>query len=419
MPQSPWISRILFSLALVTLLIAGAYQLLPEKHWEWLPDTDIVAHIYADEIHGGNSSAQWIDEGQIHFSCELEPNDRGFPPFCGFHVHFDTPERRSVDLSNYQRMVVDIDYQGGNEKLRLYLSEYVPGFSDPDDPITTATTKYLGAYAPSSETQTPLTLHMDEFLVADWWVNNNNVPRHLSTPSRENVMLFGVDIAHPSTLGHHQIRLNSVTLIGPWVSAENWYLGIVIAWATLLAAAGLGRIYILRRYASELQGEKARFQSLSMTDPLTGLLNRQGLTNFFEQSTDLVWPMSLVLVDIDYFKPVNDTYGHEVGDQVLSRVAQVINAHSRQSDRATRWGGEEFLLVLPGANTEAAYRLAERLRQAVMAIQHPELDGRSVTISIGIAPLQQGEDFKAAFNRADQALYAAKGQGRNCVVCAD
>lgn len=419
MLDSRFFSRTLFALALVTVLAVAGHSILPEKHWEWLPDPDRVAHIYADDMHGGNSTAHWVDENDHHFRCVLRESELPAPPFCGIHLHFDTPSEPSVDLSRYRRVYIDVDYNGDNEKLRIYLNEFVPGFTNPDEPVMSGTAKYLSAYVPSAETDEQFVVQMGEFLVADWWVNNNNVPREFSTASRRNVLTFGIDIAYPSALGEHELKINRVTFVGRWVSAEHWYLGILIIWVTVLIAVGLGRIVYLRKTLQNEQLEKARYQALSSHDALTGLMNRPGLMNDYHhriESDENCWPVTVMVIDIDHFKPVNDTYGHSVGDLILQRVAHRILTHTREADIAARWGGEEFVVVLPYTSSKSALALAERLRQSVMAATHPEAGEQSVTISIGVCQAERGQRFEDAFKRADAALYRAKSEGRNCIV---
>jgi len=419
MLDSRFFSRTLFALALATFLAVAGHSILPEKHWHWLPDPDRVAHIYADDMHGGTSSAHWIDESALHLRCVLRESELPAPPFCGVHVHFDTPSEPSVDLSRYRRAYIDVDYNGGNEKLRFYLTEFVPGFTDQEQPVMSGTAKYLSAYVPSTETDEEFVIRMGEFLVADWWVNQQNVPRQLSIASRNNILTFGIDIAYPSTLGEHELKINRVTFVGNWISAEHWYLGILVIWVVALITVGLVRIIYLRQTLLREQKEKAKYQALSSHDSLTGLMNRPGLMNDYHRRIDGdpdSWPVTVLVIDIDHFKPVNDTYGHTVGDLILQRVAHRILTHTRETDIAARWGGEEFVVVLPGTPIEFARPLAERLRQSVMAEAHPEAGDQPVTISIGVCQADPGQCFEEAFQRADGALYRAKDAGRNCVV---
>jgi diguanylate cyclase (GGDEF)-like protein len=125
---------------------------------------------------------------------------------------------------------------------------------------------------------------------------------------------------------------------------------------------------------------------------------------------------SLVLFDVDYFKQVNDTYGHQVGDEVLIEVAQVALKSVREVDTAARYGGEEFILLLPQTNVVSALDIAERIRTSMQ--ETIKLDGKSVTASFGVIEIKEGISIAQLISLADQALYKAKAAGRNQVMCA-
>ena len=160
------------------------------------------------------------------------------------------------------------------------------------------------------------------------------------------------------------------------------------------------------------------------TDPLTGLCNRSNMQHQLQREVSLSRrenrPMSLVIVDIDNFKRVNDRFGHLSGDKVIRCVAQHLRESLRDFDLIFRYGGEEFVLVLSGADAACAGNIAERLRTAVAA-HTCKLDGGgevSPTISLGVTQLRDDEDPMALFARADEAMYQAKRQGRNAVcIC--
>ncbi len=155
-------------------------------------------------------------------------------------------------------------------------------------------------------------------------------------------------------------------------------------------------------------------------DPLTGIGNRAAMDKALEQEFDMARryhaPLSVIILDIDKFKPVNDTYGHMTGDTVLRTVSDCIVEHMRRSDIIYRYGGEEFLILLRNTHTPGAALLAERIRQAVekMAVSHGDAHIQ-VTISAGIASLQHNEDINSLLMRCDKALYNAKLHGRNRV----
>ena len=155
----------------------------------------------------------------------------------------------------------------------------------------------------------------------------------------------------------------------------------------------------------------------SITDPLTGLLNRRGMQLALEQ-----WQLSghayaVIAIDIDHFKVVNDRFGHDVGDQLLRHLAQLMQQIARQADVLCRFGGEEFVMLLPRTTLVDACGVAERLRQCVA--DSPSPDGTTVTISLGVAHCPDSRNgTETVLKKADQALYAAKHQGRNRVVIA-
>jgi diguanylate cyclase (GGDEF)-like protein len=163
-----------------------------------------------------------------------------------------------------------------------------------------------------------------------------------------------------------------------------------------------------------------RLEAMATQDKLTGAASRQVFEFYFNQAVarckrrDEV--MSLVLLDIDLFKQINDTYGHQAGDMVLTRIAQLIKSHVRAEDVVCRWGGEEFLLLLTGCDLEHAKGITEIIRAAVAGLEfHFNNQAVRVTISAGLAEMQQGENLEQVVERADHHLYQAKHAGRNCI----
>lgn len=421
MTESTLLGRLLFFGALLTLVLVVGRNFLPAKTWHWMPAENLEHDIYADEIFGGVSYAERASADGIHLRCNLMQNTVGVEPFCGFNVFIDsTVTPPMVDLRSYNKMYVELEYAGGNKNLRLYIREFEVGYSDPDDPVDTA--KYMSVYIPAEEADgDEIAIDMNEFTVADWWVNDNNVPRNHALPSVANVVVFGVDIAYPAALGEHELKLKRAIFVGEWISAEDWYLGILLCWVAAIFLVGGARLYQFRRLASELNRQKNQYLKLSTVDHLTDLLNRHGLSEYFEDylgERPNDQPVAMLFIDIDHFKPINDTYGHGAGDEVLRRVAACIGRHSRQTDKAARWGGEEFLVLMPGTTADEARKVAERLRLSVERLVHPEMPAVVITVSIGVSELQPGEPFEEALERGDVALYRAKQNGRNQVICA-
>ncbi|MBN1197622.1 MAG: GGDEF domain-containing protein [Candidatus Aminicenantes bacterium] len=176
----------------------------------------------------------------------------------------------------------------------------------------------------------------------------------------------------------------------------------------------LNRSY--RRSRDELARANHRILELSITDPLTGLKNRRALTPIMQREAALVsrhgLDCSIIMMDLDHFKAINDDFGHQVGDNVLAAVGELIRKQMRVEDTSCRWGGEEFLMLLPHSAVIQAKACARRIQAALQDLDIREVD-REITASFGISQLLGEDDIQAAVHRADQALYAAKHAGRN------
>ena len=179
------------------------------------------------------------------------------------------------------------------------------------------------------------------------------------------------------------------------------------------------------RYTERLRASVKASIEMAITDPLTGLYNRRyletHLNHLIEHYINRGKALSVVAVDVDFFKAINDTHGHDIGDKVLQELSLRLRANTRSVDLCCRVGGEEFIMVLPNTPTELSSRIAERLRRAVASksfdcgIVQPV----PVTVSAGVATLQGSDDtLEKLLKRADQALYAAKREGRNRIIIA-
>lgn len=179
--------------------------------------------------------------------------------------------------------------------------------------------------------------------------------------------------------------------------------------------AGLSRELTRRNVELEKAGQT--INRLLNTDVLTGIPNRRALEKFLSERCcqEAEQPFSLIMADIDHFKKVNDTFGHHAGDVVLAAFGNLLSDQTRERDMAGRFGGEEFIVAMPGTSMEEAAAVAERIRESTekLLIGDPPV---TVTASFGAVSLREGEDWESLVRRGDEAMYRAKKSGRNRVV---
>lgn len=198
-------------------------------------------------------------------------------------------------------------------------------------------------------------------------------------------------------------------------------------WLTLLKNTGISvtaSIAMLLLIWLTIGTYQRRLELMATTDKLTGLMNRQAFEYIFRtlrmKQSAQQRTFSIILIDLDFFKKINDQYGHHIGDRVLVRTARLIQRAIRKTDSACRWGGEEFVLLLGDCSLHQAHRVAEKIRQAVhFALVSHRHQVINLTISCGVAESNPGESIDHLVQRADKALYQAKRQGRDQAVMAE
>lgn len=206
------------------------------------------------------------------------------------------------------------------------------------------------------------------------------------------------------------------------IDSAGWYLARGLECLSAMVVMIVLMSDIFKRYKSSRQAYELSYEN-SVRDPMTRLYNRgyfyNALSNEVKNSSPHK-PLSIVFCDIDFFKSVNDTWGHLQGDRVIIRLAKIMQRLSRRSDIVARIGGEEFAVLLPETNADAAFNIAERIRKHVEQQTQATTDGdfpRIITISLGIVTsVENSAAAERLADCADRALYKAKNQGRNCVV---
>ncbi|HEY0124422.1 MAG TPA: diguanylate cyclase [Rhizobium sp.] len=238
------------------------------------------------------------------------------------------------------------------------------------------------------------------------------IPQRYRPQHGANVAAFEQGPVNSRTMGNRAAHTYGIRKDGTEIA-----LGISIMKSQ--TSAGL-MFFALIRDRSEWVRESEELERLANTDPLSGLPNRRAFTSAaelaIEQSASSGLPLAVLMIDLDHFKSVNDRFGHEGGDCVIRDLPPILKDVLRQTDLIARWGGEEFIALLPSTTEDAALAIAERLRWKIAATPFTLTDGQTIpiTASLGVIVCNSGQEIlDTIVQRADRALYAAKKAGRN------
>lgn len=414
---------LLMGVALTLGAIMG-YDFIPPVRLDVTRMPGVETTLSFTPVPGHEQTGKWLDDSKRRLRCHYPPGTNQPSYYCAINYFIGTSPDHGVDLSAYRHVEVRVVYKGDAPRLRLYARHFDARYSTVSD---TNSTKYNSVFLSTEDLRKPLSLSVKEFAVAEWWHLMYKVPRELAQDLAQadlgNVVSVGLDFSYPMTEGVHDLEVQEISFVRPGLSRETWYLGILSVWLVGIALYALLQLRTYRAERRSLQSEAERYRTRATTDPLTQALNRHG----FEQRWTrlLAGPpvvpghaLALLVLDIDHFKYINDSRGHDAGDRVLRELAALLRRHLRSTDWLVRWGGEEFVVLLPGVQADRVAVLAGNLRKAVEAHVFEPDAPVPVTVSVGAALHRADEDFDTLFKRADEALYEAKRQGRNRVVVA-
>ena len=400
-----------------TMLLIVAHDYLPQRSMSLLhlPSSGFTLFEAYNNQQPVNT---WQDKANFHFVCQSNVAI-GAAQLCGIDFFFTLDFTRGIDLSVYDELRLSLNIQGPTEFVRFYLRHHNPAYYKEGDANTN---KYMAVeintseFAEAHEVKVPLT----QLRVANWWLRMSGVSRKYISPELNNITSVGVDLSPYLGFGETSVQINAITFSGSFVKQQHWYLGILVFWMLFVGGAASSKYVLLLKSKTFYEKESQRYQRLSNIDSLTGALNRVGIEKNIRNiavGKSLV-DIGIIFIDIDHFKLINDTHGHDGGDIVLKTLVDLVKKNIRAPDLFGRWGGEEFVLILPETTEKTAMDVAEKIRR--MVADHAFLDDTllKVTASFGVAILRESSDFESALKRADQALYSAKERGRNCCVMA-
>jgi diguanylate cyclase (GGDEF)-like protein len=383
----------------------------------------------SDSVDGGRSVTQMQrTDSSIILDYELK---EGSPyPYAGIKIYLGDGKSKGIDFSTYDSIFLWVKPRGEGS-VRLYLRGFDSTISKIEDPVSLKFNEL--EYFPLDESY-PAVFVPEEFRVAGWWVAQHNVNVHRARVELSNITFIEIQTGTSAPLGYGTLEIRGISFKGKIISEVKIASILVAIWfVTFLIILIIRFLEYSREHAlnkrkreeleknlQALEIEKNDFEKLSKEDPLTGCLNRAGfssvLTREQERRNKQGLPVSFVILDIDNFKEINDTYGHTVGDEVLVNLSKLVQSKIRNTDVLVRWGGEEFVILCGNTPLQNAQVLAEKLRESIEKTKL--IAERRITCSFGVAEMLPFEDAKELFNRADKALYASKSAGRNRVTSA-
>lgn len=421
---------LLLVLSLTTLvgLYANAHWMLRELRVDGSGPNQRAVGV-DDRAEGGTSEALLIrTESGWRLQCDLRPQYTW--PYCDLQIQFSG---EGLDMSSFDTLRLWIRSSGPGQRhpVRVFLRQRDPAHEGSGEVADMKPHELV--LDPQAEAR-PVDLPLKQFQVASWWLQPRALPVGLSGPQLNRVAVLSFTTPGDVVPGRYVIEVDAAVLRGQWISPASFRLGLLAMWMLCLLGYGAwewqhtrrqlqhsirGRLKLQRAHA-HLKAYSQDLEDRAHRDALTGVSNRNGLLHDLEllanSHEEMLFPLSVVFADMDLFKQVNDQHGHEVGDAVLRQFASTLTGNLQREDLVARWGGEEFIVVMPQTRAEEAAAVAERLRERLHATAWP--CGLQISASFGVAQCDRQGDLDDALRRADEAMYRAKAEGRDRVVLA-
>ena len=431
------LQRWLLGAILATVVALVIHEYLPKKKQMIWPSSQYTTSFYSGTLPDGKNAAAWVNQSEHRWRCSFPLQQQHYFP-CELNMALSSDGKNGVDFASYRYLRVRLDFSGSADAVQISLRNYNSLYTSTSDPNSS---KYMAVSLRTEELNHDLLIGLEKFTVAHWWLIQYRMPLAYIQAEMDNVIGLNINFPNSATnLGEQELVLREIELVGEWISTEDWYLSILLLWlGGICIWILLGFIRLVRKSEKDvaviselsdsnrrLKVETDKFRRLSTVDPLTQIYNRFGIDQIIsnimsskESYAEATSLFSLIIIDIDHFKRINDTRGHDSGDLVLQRVAQIISNHVRQQDYVGRWGGEEFLVIQPYTDARDAMVMAEKLRGIIATSLFDPANPLAVTASFGVSEFRRGDDFGASFRRADVALYSSKAAGRNCCMLAE
>ena len=411
-------------IALFTFILLIWYHYGMNKTLDVYPNLIHQPLTLNDSINGGRSIGTIKNSGNVlQLDCQTLKSPNLFS-FCS--VLFPLVNNaQGIDLSSYHSLTISFSFESNiQDTVIVYLLNQEK--NNHGTSIKRANHRTVFPAKGMSDYK----FDLGSFSVPSWWLFGHAGKVSDGDPNLNNITDIQIATGDNTFERKETIKIKKIALQGKWLSSQVFYVGIIVIWSLIISIHLLRALIALRKKLSAynlktselkeinqlLSIEKDKYESMAKIDPLTKALNRAGIRDILDESVqhfeENQSACSIILLDIDHFKEINDQYGHDVGDEVLIKLVNCIKSHIRSSDSLVRWGGEEFVLICPKTPIQVAMNIAEKHRSTIANMPFIE---QAITCSFGVSELKSS-DIAACFKEADIALYQAKAQGRNCVV---
>ena len=377
-----------------------------------------------DVANGGNSQGQFVQHDEVlSFSCNTRRSNTF--PFCSVVIPVSPRAHEELNLSRYHSVKIKLSYSEVSD-LKDSVLVYLLNAEHDATSATTILRANLQSIIPVNQPAYLYSLPISNFYVPSWWsFLHSQISDH--SARFNNVTNIQVATGDSHSIKNTTITIHSIEFIGKWVTLLEVQSLLVTAWVLAVTVDVLSRLMALKRSVQASQSraslldmsltranrERDEYRKLASLDKLTGLHNRQGIQECYFQKLSEDTSLFMIILDVDNFKHINDTYGHNEGDTVLINLATTLSSHLREDTAVGRWGGEEFVVIFRAKSQAIATRIAERIRKNVSDSQLSLY--LQVTCSVGVTNVDKSTTLLDNLDRADRALYQSKQGGKNRV----
>lgn len=417
----------IISLLIVITLIFSFFYNYNIYEYKNVPITKENVTYATDKLNGGTTKAELkIIDNKAFLNCNLESSHKWY--FCEIKIQLSKDLKKGWDVSDYDDLFINLKTHGQEEKrVRVFIRNYNENYTNLEKDPNSFKINEL-EYNPNDNNEKNF-LNLKDFNVANWWIGLRKIKPEFQGRELNNVPLIEISSSGYAKPENFNMELKEIYFRKKIISKEEILLFNLFLWLFFgfiyflqLLLKAKKELKITKEEKEKLDEilkllniEKKELQNLAKRDALTGIYNRNGLKDTIIEAENNLKneTFSIILIDIDYFKKINDNYGHDVGDLILKEFSQLINKNTREEDVFARWGGEEFIIVSKNSNLNRSLFFAEKIRELVE--NHKFSNDLKITCSIGVAESTKNKKTKDIFKEADKKLYEAKVEGRNRV----